>query len=64
MKTTNKQFQTIREVARSGLVSEHYLRLRLKQRGLPGFYSGSRFLIDVTALEEMLHRESLAEVKD
>ncbi len=57
-------FMTIREVARTGLISEHYLRLRLKQKGLPGFYSGSRFLIDYAALVDLLHRESLAGVTE
>lgn len=51
-------FQTIRQVAKTGLISEHYLRLRLKQSGLPGFYVGTRFMVDVAALVETLHNES------
>ena len=63
MENCNAPFQTIRQVAKSGLISEHYLRLRLKQSKLPGFYSGKRFIVDYEALVEMLHREALAEVE-
>ena len=41
-----KSFLTIRETAKTGLVSEHYLRLRLKQGKLPGFYVGTRYRVD------------------
>ena len=57
--TQEKSFMTIRETAKTGLVSEHYLRLRLKQGKLPGFYVGTRYRVDYAALKEMLHRESL-----
>ncbi len=56
------QFLTIRQTAKTGLISEHYLRLRLKQSKLPGFYAGTRFMVDVSALEEMLHREAMTRV--
>lgn len=55
-------FQTIRQVASNSPLSEHYLRLRLKQGKLPGFYVGTRYLVDYAALLEMLHREALSEV--
>lgn len=55
-----KAFLTIRQTAAAGILSEHYLRLRQKQNQLPGFYSGTRFIIDVNALLDMLHREALA----
>lgn len=54
-----KSFLTIRQTAASGILSEHYLRLRQKQNKLPGFYSGTRFIVDVQALIDMLHREAL-----
>ena len=58
--TVNKEpFQTIRQVAAHGPLSEHYLRLRLKQGKLPGFYVGTRYLVDCSALMEMLHREAM-----
>lgn len=55
-----KPFMTIRQTAAVGIMSEHYLRLRQKQNKLPGFCSGNRFIIDVHALIDMLHREALA----
>lgn len=36
------KFETIREFARRGIVSEHYLRLLCKRRLLPGIYVGRR----------------------
>ncbi len=54
--------KTIRQVAALGILSEHYLRLRLKRGQLPGIYAGSRFLIDVDALTEMLRKESAAAI--
>ena len=56
-------FQSIRQIASCGPLSEHYLRIRLKQGKLPGFYVGTRYLVDYAALLEMLHQESLAGVK-
>lgn len=55
----NDAFQTIRQIAKSSPLSEHYLRNRLKENRLPGFYTGTRFIVDVPALMDMLHRESL-----
>lgn len=52
-------FQTIRQVAKSGLLSEHYLRLRLAQGKLPGFFVGNRFLVDYAALVELMHKEAM-----
>ena len=52
------QFMTIREVAKTGLISEHYLRLLAAQSRLPGVYSGNRFKVNYGALVEQLERES------
>lgn len=54
----DKSFMTIRETAANSPLSEHYLRLRLRQNRLPGFYVGTRYMIDYSALMEMLHREA------
>lgn len=51
-------FQTIREVARSGLASEHFIRLLVAQGRCPGIYSGNRFLVHVEALKEYLDEVS------
>ena len=57
-------YLTIRQTAATGIISEHFLRLRLRQGQLPGFYSGNRFLVDVDALAEMLRAESMKMVKE
>lgn len=48
------EFKTIRQTAATGLISEHYLRLMVKRGECPGIQSGSRFLINVSALAEKL----------
>lgn len=52
------EFKTIREVARTGLISEHYLRIMVKKGECPGVRSGNRFLVNVQALTEKLDRMS------
>lgn len=53
-----KKFMTIREVAKMGILPEHYLR-RLEHQGkLPGFYSGVKKLVNVQMLMEQLEEES------
>lgn len=51
-------FKTIRQTARMGLVSEHHLRLMVAQKRCPGIYTGTRFMVNVPALIEVLDRES------
>ena len=53
------QFQTIRQVAATGLLPEHRLRLMQKQGKLPGIKAGTRFYINVDALERQLNEESV-----
>ena len=52
------EFKTIRQTAATGIISEHFLRLMVKQNKCPGIHSGNRFLVNVDALEEMLDAES------
>lgn len=52
------QFKTIRQVAASGLISEHYLRGMVARGECPGFRSGNRFLINVEQLKEKLNELS------
>ena len=52
------EFKTIRQVAKSKLISENYLRQLVAQNKCPGIYSGNRFLVNVTLLREMLDDES------
>ena len=54
--------KTIRQTAALGIITEHYLRLMLKQGRLPGVYSGNRFLVNVDALTRQLNSDSEANV--
>ena len=51
-------FKTIRQTAATGILSEHRLRLLVAEGKCPGIRTGNRFLVNVTALAEMLDRES------
>ena len=55
------QFKTIRQVAASGLISEHYLRGLVARNECPGFRSGNRFLVNVAQLKEKLNEMSRRE---
>lgn len=48
------KFPSIRETAARGPLSEHCLRLMLKQGKLPGVYSGRKFLVNYDGLLEQL----------
>lgn len=52
------EFKTIRQAAAAGVTSEHHLRLLVAQGRCPGLRVGNRFLVNVTALCEMLDEES------
>lgn len=49
------QMMTIREIARTGLLSEHALRLLLKEGKLPAIYVGNKSLINYDKLCQELH---------
>ncbi len=55
------EYKTIRQVAASGLISEHYLRGMVAREECPGFRSGNRFLINVELLKEKLNELSRRE---
>ena len=55
-------FKTVRETARTGLISENQLRILVRSGRCPGIYRGSRFMVNVTALGEQLDEESRAKV--
>ena len=50
------KFLSIREVARTGLLSEYALRLMEKQKQLPCIYSGKKCLVNFTRLVEQLNQ--------
>lgn len=52
------EFKTIRQTAATGILSEHRLRLMVAAGTCPGIKTGNRFLINVSALAEMLDEES------
>ena len=47
---TKPKLMTIREIARTGLMSEHALRLLLKQGKLPAIYINTKALINYDRL--------------
>lgn len=57
------KFLTIRQMAATGILSEHHLRLLEKQGKLPGIYSGNRFKVNVDLLVDQLNRESAEQVQ-
>lgn len=57
------EFKTIRQTAALGILPEHRLRLMQKQNQLPGIWSGNRFLVNVTALAELLNVSSTAQME-
>lgn len=54
--------KTIRQSAAKLSVPEYRLRKMLKENRLPGVYFGSRFMVNITLLEEMLREQSLKQV--
>ncbi len=44
-----KNYMSVREVARATGLGEAFIRTRIKQKTVPGFYSGRKFVIDVPA---------------
>lgn len=52
------EFKTIRQTAATGILSEHRLRLMVAAGTCPGIQTGNRFLINISALAEMLDAES------
>ena len=57
------EFRTIRQTAATGILPEYRLRLMVAEGICPGIKTGNRFLINVTALAEMLDAKSRKEVK-
>ena len=51
-------FKTIRQTAATGILSEHRLRVLVAEGKCPGIFTGNRFLVNTTALAELLDEES------
>jgi len=50
------KMMTIRQIARTGLLSEHALRLFVKQGKIPALYVGSKALLDYATVLGYLTR--------
>ena len=61
--TNTPQFLTIRETAKTGILSEHSLRLMQKQGKIPHIMCGTKCLINYPLLVEMLTEESKKAMK-
>ena len=55
MNENRPNFKTIRETAKTGILSEYTLRLMCAQGTLPGFYVGNRYMVNINALVEQLN---------
>lgn len=54
MENMQPNMMTVREIARTGLMSEHALRIMLKNGKLPAIYIGKKALINYDKLCEQL----------
>ena len=52
------KFLTIRETAKTGILSEHHLRIMEKQGRLPWVRVGNRFKVNLDLLVDQLNQES------
>lgn len=52
------EFKTIRQTAATGILTENRLRIMVAQGVCPGIQTGNRFLVNVSALAEMLDNMS------
>ncbi len=59
--TNEPYMMTVRQVARTGILSEYALRKLLHEDKLPAIYIGNRALINYTELCELLKDGSLKE---
>ena len=55
----DRQYLTIRQTARELKIPEKFIRNEVKRGAAPGFMSGSRCYIDVTAFRDVLRRANL-----
>ena len=58
------KFMTIRETARTGIMSEHHLRIMLKQGRLPGIFTGNTFKVNYNMLIDQLNSESKIKITE
>ena len=62
MEQENKiTMMTVRELAKAGILTEHAIRLMLKQKKLPALYIGKKALINYQKTVEMLQSLSVTQ---
>ncbi len=54
----NKTFMTIRETAKTGILSEYTLRIMQKQKKLPCIMCGTKCMVNYPLLLEQLNADS------
>ncbi len=52
---TRPRMLSVRETARTGILSEYALRLYIRQGKIPGVYSGRKFLVNYDRLVDWLN---------
>ena len=58
------RFMSIREISKTGLLSEYNLRLMEKQKRLPCVYVGRKCLVNLELLVDQLNEQSKTEVQN
>lgn len=56
-----KDFKTIRETAKMGILNENALRKLCHEKKLPGLWIGTRFYINIEMLREQLNNAPITE---
>lgn len=51
-------YMTIRQTAKRTGIAESFLRSAVKNKKIPGFYSGNKFLVNVPRMLEVLENQS------
>lgn len=59
----NDKMMTIRQVAKTGILSEYFLRSMLKAGKLPGCYIGNRFMVNYELLLDQINEDSRRKCK-
>ena len=56
MNASKPKMMTIRQFAKTGLLTEHAIRMLVKQRKIPAVFIGSKALLDYDAVTEAIQK--------
>ena len=56
MNATTPRLMTIRQFAKTGLLTEHAIRMLIKQKRIPAVFIGSKALLDADAVTEAIRK--------